>query len=176
MSSNAKIIFIIGGCKSGKSDYALKKAQEFQTGTKKFLATSLVLDEEMQDRVARHREQRRNSWETIETPFELPSVLSRNFGENSLLLVDCLSMWVNNMILKEYSEKELNNAFSSFVEALKNTRVPVILISNEVGTGIVPEDKLARRFRDYLGRLNQEAAACADSVFWTIAGLPVSIK
>lgn len=171
-----KITLVIGGCRSGKSSYALKLAHDFDSMKKRFLATSLILDEEMEDRVAKHRQERGNDWETIETPLELPQVLSRDYGRDTLLLVDCLTMWVNNMLLKDWSEDEIIAAISSFKRALQNVASPVVLISNEVGTGIVPESSLSRAFRDHVGKLNQEAAACADRVFWMVAGIPVNIK
>ena len=176
MVAQDKVTLVIGGCRSGKSSYALRLANDIDTGGKKFLATSLILDEEMEDRVAKHRQERGSEWETMETPLDLPQVLSRDFDQDTLLLVDCLTMWVNNMLLREWSEDEVIAAIYSLRRALENVEVPVVLISNEVGTGIVPESPLSRAFRDHVGKLNQEAAACADRVFWMVAGIPVNIK
>ncbi len=176
MILHGKKTLVIGGCRSGKSSYALDIAQSCDINKKKFLATSLILDQEMQDRVAKHRQERGGDWETIETPLDLPQELFRDFDADTLLLVDCLTMWVNNMLLKEWSEDEITEAFLSLGNALQSVKARVVLISNEVGTGIVPGDKLSRLFRDYVGRLNQETAALADEVIWMVAGLPVNIK
>ncbi len=176
MFSQKNITLVIGGCRSGKSNYALQLSEDFNLLKKKFLATSLILDEEMENRVAKHRQDRGREWETIESPLDLPAVLSREFEEDSVLLVDCLSMWINNMLLKEWSEEKIDQEFISFKNALSSVKSPLVLISNEVGTGIVPESRLSRKFRDYVGKLNQEAAACADRVICMVAGIPVKIK
>ena len=176
MTTYGKTTLVIGGCRSGKSRHALDISQNYNINKKKFLATSLILDQEMQDRVSKHRQERGSDWETIETPLDLPQELSRDFDADTLLLVDCLTMWVNNMLLKEWSEDEITDAFFSFGKALQDIKARVVLISNEVGTGIVPGERLSRMFRDYVGRLNQETAALADEVIWMVAGLPVNIK
>ncbi|MFW6415128.1 MAG: bifunctional adenosylcobinamide kinase/adenosylcobinamide-phosphate guanylyltransferase [Thermodesulfobacteriota bacterium] len=176
MVLHGKTTLVIGGCRSGKSSYALDIAQSCEINKKKFLATSLILDQEMRDRVDKHRQERGEEWETIEVPLDMPHELWRDYDADNLLLVDCLTMWVNNMLLKDWSEDAITEAFQSLGRALQSSKARVILITNEVGTGIVPGERLSRIFRDYVGKLNQETAALADEVVWMVAGIAVNIK
>ncbi len=169
------IIFVVGGCRSGKSGHALALAEKF--GSRRvFLATCMPADDEMRDRVAKHRQDRGNGWETVESPYLLPDAIRNYSPRADVLLVDCLTLWVSNLILNPDHQVAIADAFQELTRAMEAAACPVILVSNEVGSGIVPENKLARRFRDLVGWVNQKTAAAADQVVWMVAGIPVAIK
>lgn len=167
--------FVIGGCRSGKSGHAQSLAEQIE-GKKLYLATCVPHDEEMAERVRLHREQRGQQWETLEEPLELAAAIAAQSGNYNVILVDCLTLWASNLLLSPDKMPELNAACRALVQSLKTTRCPVILVSNEVGTGIVPENELARRYRDEAGLINQQIAAAVDRVIWMVAGIPVTIK
>ena len=171
-----KITLIIGGCKSGKSRYALEAADKLATGHKVFIATSVPFDAEMKDRVGRHRKERGGDWTTVEAPVRLADALKSNSGDDQVLLVDCLTLWINNLLMDTTDETVLQENFSELIKTLNQIDCPIYLVSNEVGAGIVPENPLARQFRDLAGGLNQAIAALADHVVWMVAGIPVQIK
>jgi len=173
-----EITFVIGGCRSGKSRYALDLAAKLSERQKIFIATCLPQDEEMRQRVARHRKDRGKTWITLEVPINLPKALTQNGSRGDVILVDCLTIWTSNLLtLKpKISEEEVIESVDNLTRALQTMRCPVILVSNEVGTGIVPENRLARQFRDIMGMANQRVAECAHGVIWMVAGIPVKIK
>jgi adenosylcobinamide kinase/adenosylcobinamide-phosphate guanylyltransferase len=169
-------ILVIGGCRSGKSSHALHLAEQIP-GQKIFIATCMPQDKEMEQRVLHHRQQRSNVWKTLEIPFLIPETINKHSLKGSVILIDCLTLWINNLIMDDEKDptkidKKIRNLTQSIVKA----ECPVILVSNEVGTGIVPDNKLARLFRDLAGFANQEVAACVDRVIWMVAGIPVIIK
>jgi adenosylcobinamide kinase / adenosylcobinamide-phosphate guanylyltransferase len=168
-------ILVIGGCRSGKSSYALYLAEQIP-GQKIFIATCTPQDKEMEQRVLRHRQQRSSVWETLEEPFFLPEAIHKNGRKGHVMLVDCLTLWINNLILNDDKPENIDNHIQKLTQSIEKVECPVILVSNEVGTGIVPENKLARLFRDITGFANQKVAACVDSVIWMVAGIPVKIK
>lgn len=166
---------VLGGCRSGKSKYAMHLA--VQTGLNKiFLATSLVWDQEMEKRVAKHKEQRGGGWTTIEEPYYLPQKIEEVNQPGRILLIDCLTMWVNNMLMQKWTEENISDQFDHLVKVTSSLEASSIWVSNEVGTGIVPENKLVRQFRDLVGYLNQMMARITENVYWMVAGLPVEIK
>ncbi|MBW2645765.1 MAG: bifunctional adenosylcobinamide kinase/adenosylcobinamide-phosphate guanylyltransferase [Deltaproteobacteria bacterium] len=169
-----EIVLIIGGCRSGKSRYALKQARGFKR--KVFVATCEVLDEEMKKRVEKHQEDRGPDWKTIEVPLALPDAIARCGAEADVILVDCLTLWISNMILKEKTEEYVMSRTDELLASIQKIDSTVILVSNEVGAGIVPENPLARMFRDVAGMVNQKVAACADKVVWMVAGIPAKVK
>jgi adenosylcobinamide kinase/adenosylcobinamide-phosphate guanylyltransferase len=173
-----EITFIIGGCRSGKSRYALDLAGKLSENKKIFMATCLPQDEEMRQRVARHQKDRGKTWITLEVPIDLPEAVTQNSSKGDVILVDCLTLWISNLLTKtqEVSEDEVIESVDNLTQAIQTVNCPVILVSNEVGTGIVPENQLARQFRDIMGMTNQRVAACADAVIWMAAGIPVTIK
>ena len=171
-----KITFIIGGCKSGKSRHALDLANQQAAGKNFFIATAVPFDDEMATRIDRHRKQRGSDWTTVEAPHQLPEAIRANCGENRLILVDCLTLWINNLLMDTTDETVLQEHISKLKNALKQADCPIYLVSNEVGTGIVPENPLARQFRDLAGVINQSIASLADRVVWMVAGIPVQIK
>ena len=171
-----KKIFVLGGCRSGKSGYALETAQNFAGDDKVFIATCIPRDDEMKLRVTRHQQERSRQWHTVEAPLDLPQAIVEAGGEASVLLVDCLTLWINNLLMENHDSEQILNQFQSLTRAVSSVTCPVIVVSNEVGTGIVPENKLARLYRDLVGSANQAVAECADQVVWTVAGIPVTIK
>jgi adenosylcobinamide kinase/adenosylcobinamide-phosphate guanylyltransferase len=168
-------ILVIGGCRSGKSSHALHLAEQFP-GQKIFLATCMPQDKEMEQRVLRHQQQRSSAWETLEVPVFIPEAIHKNSIKEHVILVDCLTLWINNLILDDDKPENIDNHIQKLTESIEKAECPVILVSNEVGTGIVPENKLARLFRDITGFANQKVAACVDQVIWMVAGIPVKIK
>ena len=163
------ILFVIGGARSGKSRYAESLAK----GHKFYVATAEVSDEEMRQRIEAHKKQRGEGWQTIEAPLDLVGELQKIDGRGNFILVDCLTIWLSNlMVVKLDAEREIE----LLSETLKKTKGRVVLVSNEVGLGIVPMNAVARAFRDDQGLINQRIAAIADEVVFMAAGLPLVLK
>jgi adenosylcobinamide kinase/adenosylcobinamide-phosphate guanylyltransferase len=165
------IILITGGARSGKSVRAEARARAF-AGKPVYIATAEALDAEMADRIARHRARRGNEWLERETPLELVAALDETDGGGARL-VDCLTLWLSNLL---HAGRDWTSATAELADALARQRSPVVLVTNEVGLGIVPDNALARRFRDAAGIMNQMIARAADEVEFVVAGLPVRIK
>lgn len=164
------IELVIGGARSGKSAYAEQQARA--TGLPvAYIATGEAHDDEMAERIAHHRSRRPADWRTVEEPLALAAVLRREAATSTCLLVDCLTLWLTNVLLAGCEDE-----IDALLAALPALPGHVILVSNEVGWGIVPENALARRFRDEQGRLNQRIAASADEVTLVAAGLPLTLK
>jgi adenosylcobinamide kinase / adenosylcobinamide-phosphate guanylyltransferase len=173
MTSQHLSTLVLGGARSGKSRHAEALARE--TGLRRlYVATAQAFDEEMTERIARHRADRSaDGWTTVEEPYGLPMVLARESKPDTVLLVDCLTLWLSNLML---GERDIEASQSAFLSMLRGAKGPVILVSNEVGMGIVPETPLGRRFRDAQGRLNQQVAALCPRVVFVAAGLPLVLK
>lgn len=171
-----EIILITGGCKSGKSHHALNLADNITGDKKIFIATCIPFDEEMKDRIRRHKEERSKTWHTIEEPVLLSEAISQWSAKSDIILVDCLTLWINNIMLQNADIDKISESIQKLVSSLKNSDCPVILVSNEVGSGIVPDNELARFFRDAAGLVNQKIASIANWVIWMVAGIPVVIK
>lgn len=171
-----KSVFVIGGCRSGKSRQALMIAESLAREKRVFIATCIAYDDEMKDRIARHRQERSRRWHTVEAPLHLPEAILEAGGAAGVLLVDCLTLWINNLLMEKHDTGQITDQVQSLARAVKAAACPVILVSNEVGTGIVPENALARLYRDLVGSANQAVAECADQVIWMVAGIPVTIK
>lgn len=173
MASLPPLTFILGGARSGKSGRAQRLA-EASGGRPVLIATAQAFDDEMRDRIARHRAERGAAWTTIEAPIDLPGAIAQLAdGVGSVIVVDCLTLWITNLIL---AERDIEAASAALLAACGATPHPVILVSNETGFGIVPLDPLSRRFRDEAGRLHQRVAAAADEVTLMVAGLPMTVK
>lgn len=170
------ITFFIGGCRSGKSTAALQRANSIGANRKIFVATCQPYDAEMKIRIERHRQARDAAWETIEEPLEIADVVQQQSGPQTVILVDCLTLWLTNLIVARADDTTINQRIETLKDALSNARGPVLLVANEVGTGIVPDNAMSRRFRDWAGSLNQQMAQCASEVILTVAGIPVPIK
>ena len=171
-----EIIFVIGGCRSGKSREALEMAEGMPGDRKTFIATCIPHDDEMQQRVAQHQKERSPSWQTVEVPIHLPETIVEQSRQTDVLLVDCLTLWISNLMLELEDDRKILACLPDLKRALNSAQCPVVLVSNEVGTGIVPENPLSRRFRDLVGSTNQAVSGQADRVVWMVAGLPVEIK
>jgi adenosylcobinamide kinase/adenosylcobinamide-phosphate guanylyltransferase len=163
---------VLGGARSGKSRYA---EGLITAGPPPwiYLATAQPLDEEMAARIAEHRARRRAGWTIVEVPLELASAIAANAGSGTPLLVDCLTLWLSNVML---AGCDVERACRQLTGALNDAAGPIVLVSNEVGLGVVPDNALARAFRDAQGRLNQDVAALADRVVLMAAGLPLTLK
>lgn len=162
------ITFVFGGARSGKSAYAEKLIEEQGGGI--YLATSEIWDEEMQARVNEHQIRRNDMWKTIEEPIEIAPIIEQ---ASQPMLVDCLTLWISNLMANEY---DIAQETEKLCQALMKTKSHVVIVSNEVGLGIVPDNALARSFRDYSGRVNQAVAQVAHRVLFIAAGLPLILK
>ena len=165
-------LFVIGGARSGKSAYAQERV-EAVPGRLGFIATAQALDREMEQRIARHREDRGARWRTFEVSINLPDALGEAARSSDAVLIDCLTLWLSNLILAECDVDTMTQGLVSTIAACP---VPLALVANEVGMGIVPENALARRFRDEAGRLNKVIAAIAQEVVLVTAGIPLFLK
>ena len=170
---------ITGGSRSGKSRHA-QQLGESLPGQKLFIATCPVTDEEMRQRIERHRLDRQGAgWQTVEETVDLEQALTAN-GAAEVVLIDCLTLWINNLLFTDAANSLDEEAVSvkarKLAEACRARSGVVIMVTNEVGLGIVPENALARRYRDLVGRCNQEIAAAADKVIMSICGIPLNVK
>jgi len=170
----AKIILILGGARSGKSNYALSLAKNQKKVA--FIATCQGLDKEMRGRILRHQKSRPKSWKTFEEPKELANLLVKMGNVFDCIVIDCLTLLVSNLILSGHKEGGIFKKIKALLAELKKKKAKVIIVSNEVGLGIVPASKLGRNFRDIAGRVNQIAAKEADEVYFTISGIPIKVK
>ena len=171
-----EIIFFLGGCRSGKSRLALELCDSLPGDERVFLATCVPRDEEMRKRVARHQQERALSWRTVEAPTGLPAAIADHSREANVILVDCLTLWISNLLLDKGADENIMARIAELIQTLDSAECPVVLVSNEVGAGIVPEYEISRRFRDLVGSANQAVAAKADRVVLCVAGIPVDIK
>ena len=161
---------VLGGARSGKSRFALARA-ESTSSRLVMIATAEALDAEMAERIARHRAERGARWRTVEAPLDLARAL-RSLTRDDCAVVDCLTLWLSNLM---HAERDLEAEWAALIDALAGP-VDAILVSNEVGWGVVPDNALARRFRDEAGRLHQRLAGEAERVVLVVAGLPLILK
>jgi adenosylcobinamide kinase/adenosylcobinamide-phosphate guanylyltransferase len=167
------VTLVIGGARSGKSRHAQALA-EAHDGELVFIATGQAFDDEMADRIARHRADRGPRWHTVEAPIALPDAIAQAARPGTAILVDCLTLWASNLML---ADEDVAAHVDRLEAALAGAAgAAVLLVSNEVGWGIVPDNALARRFRDVAGTINQRIAARADRVVLVAAGLPLTLK
>ncbi|HXH45066.1 MAG TPA: bifunctional adenosylcobinamide kinase/adenosylcobinamide-phosphate guanylyltransferase [Bradyrhizobium sp.] len=165
------VILITGGARSGKSTRAEKRVRAF-AGRPVYIATAEALDGEMAERIAKHRARRGTDWVEREVPLDLVQVLVATDGTGARL-VDCLTLWLSNLM---HAERDWEREVNALAAALLELESPVVLVTNEVGLGIVPDNALARSFRDAAGIMNQTIAAAADEVEFVVAGLPMKLK
>ena len=170
-SSLPAVTLVLGGARSGKSTYAEALIEAAGGGV--YLATAEALDGEMSERIRVHRARRGAGWETVEEPLALPAAMARCAAAGRPILVDCLTLWLGNLM---GAERDIDAETDALAMALPTLAAPVIFVSNEVGLGIVPATPLGRAFRDHAGRLNQRVAAAADRVVFVAAGLPFTLK
>ncbi|MBC8017115.1 MAG: bifunctional adenosylcobinamide kinase/adenosylcobinamide-phosphate guanylyltransferase [Verrucomicrobia bacterium] len=176
----ARTIFITGGARSGKSRYAEQVTLGFG-GNPGYLATAQPLDQEMGERIIRHRQRRGDAWQTIEEPLHLAQALAGSDGIFGAILVDCLTLWLTNLLflhedLGDETENRIMEDVQRLTMTLRGMTTPVIIVSNEVGMGIVPEHRLGRIFRDIAGQANQIMAAAADEAWLVVSGIPLQLK
>jgi adenosylcobinamide kinase/adenosylcobinamide-phosphate guanylyltransferase len=178
MSSRGKLVFVTGAARSGKSFFAEKMALKLE-GQVIYIATCVPGDDEMLDRVSRHQARRPAHWQTIEEALD-PVLVIKEFDElGHIFLLDCLTLLVSNLLLQtniELGEEQLLQKITELAMVSRESAADVIIVSNEVGWGIVPGDPLSRLYRDIIGRANQTIAAYADEVYITIAGIPIELK
>jgi adenosylcobinamide kinase/adenosylcobinamide-phosphate guanylyltransferase len=170
MSGNTTLV--LGGARSGKSAFAEQLVAE-AAATRVYLATATAGDEEMRERIAHHRARRGDGWRTIEEPLALVEALSREDRAANAVLVDCLTLWLSNLM---HANKDVDAETRQLAALLREAKAKIVLVSNEVGLGLVPETPLGRAFRDAQGRLNQQVAAVATDVAFIAAGLPIWLK
>lgn len=170
-----EITLITGGARSGKSS-AAENLLRLQSAPVLYVATYLreSPDAEMEQRIARHRDQRPKEWETVENRLDLSQIVKSLGGK--ILMVDCLTVWLGGCMMKGWSDDTILAEIDKTLDALRTYQARAVLVSNEVGLGIVPGDPDSRRFRDLNGWVNQRVAARADRVIWVVAGIPVTIK
>lgn len=175
-----KVTLVLGGARSGKTAYALSLCERYRARV--YVATAQARDEEMRERIAAHRVERGSAWQTIEEPLALgdalhcasgDKVVSPVSADETVVLVDCLTLWLSNLM---EAERDLKAETEALISALERCRCSVVLVSNEVGMGLVPQTSLGRAFRDAQGRLNQEIARVADEAVFVAAGLPMRLK
>ena len=171
MVDQIQVTFILGGARSGKSTFAEQLAE--QCSSPVYLATGQAFDDEMRQRINEHQSQRGKHWTTVEEALELPAAITRLAKPQNVVLVDCLTLWLSNLL---HAQHDVDAAITALVASLSATQGSVILVSNEVGLGIVPDNALAREFRDHAGRLHQAVAAVAQRVYFVVAGIPTVIK
>jgi len=169
-----KITLILGGARSGKSTYAASLAKKYRKVA--FIATCRALDKEMAERIKLHRKARPKGWKTFEETGKIESLLPKIGDGFDCIIIDCLTLLVSNLILSGIKEKQILQKINAMLVNLRKKKAKAIIVSNEVGSGIVPRNKLGRNFRDIAGKVNQAVAKEADAVFFTIAGIPTKIK
>jgi len=176
------MIFVTGGARSGKSSLAEKMARD-RGGAVTYIATARAGDDEMAERIASHRQRRPDGWETIEAPEDLPGVVEDALAAcEGTVLVDCLTVYISNVLLSqgiasaERMRRAVDHEMDRMVEVCRGGNGHVIVVSNEVGMGIVPENTLARTFRDAAGRANQKLASAAEEVYLCVSGIPLKVK
>lgn len=172
MESFGGSLLVIGGARSGKSRHAQAMA-EATGGELVFIATAQAFDLEMTERIAQHKADRSAGWRTVEAPVDLVEALIAEDCDGRTILVDCLTLWASNLLL---SEADIDGRIADLEACLPAMAAKVVFVSNEVGSGIVPDNALARRFRDIAGTLNQRVAGVVEQVDFVVAGLPQRIK
>jgi len=170
-----RIFFITGGARSGKSAFAEKLAGDIP-GKRAYLATAQALDAEMVARIEHHRLRRGSAWDTYEEPLAITELLKKLSGRYEVVLLDCLTLWLSNIMARTGSNDEISARVDELTSGLRDFAGACIVVSNEVGLGIVPDNPLARRFRDLAGFANQKLAQASDEAYLLAAGIPMKIK
>ncbi len=171
----SELILVTGGARSGKSGYAQYLAKSFKRKVI-YIATAEALDSDMKKRIRLHKKSRDKSWVTIEESLCVLGAVKKLSADRRVILLDCLTLFISNLILKGLSDKAVYSEVKSILKALKRRAEAVIIVTNEVGSGIVPDSKLGRRFRDLQGKVNQIVSGEADCVYLLVSGIPVKIK
>jgi adenosylcobinamide kinase / adenosylcobinamide-phosphate guanylyltransferase len=168
-----KIVFILGGARSGKSTFALQEASVVE-GKKAFIATAQALDDEMRLRINNHKKERGKGWVTFEEPLYVSRLMQDVKNSHDVVLIDCLTLWLSNIM---HAGFDINETVGEFIDVISQDSPALLyIVSNEVGMGLVPETELARTYRDHLGYINREVAKAATDVSFLAAGIPLKIK
>lgn len=170
-----EIIFILGGARSGKSLYATKIAKEAAKRVL-FVATANPIDKEMRLRIELHKRNRPSGWKTVEEPRDLITPIKNLPKKFNLIIIDCLTLFISNLLEEGYTDRGIENKVNIILKMLKRSNFTSVLVSNEVGLGIVPDNPLARRFRDLSGKINQRVASAANKVYFMTSGIAVEVK
>jgi adenosylcobinamide kinase / adenosylcobinamide-phosphate guanylyltransferase len=169
------VTLVLGGARSGKSRLAEQLA--FEAEAVAYIATARPCDAEMAEKIRRHQEERPKGWRTVEEPLEVGLAVAVNARSSGYVIVDCLTLFAANLLEASQGDTTvIEQRVTRLIEALRAPGCPVVLVSNEVGSGVVPAYELGRRYRDLLGEINQRVAACADHVLLMVAGLPLTLK
>ena len=171
-----KITFILGGARSGKSDYAAEQARRIGKGAVAYIATGEAKDAEMKRRIALHRKSRPAQWKTYEEPLCVSRLLGRIRGERGVIVLDCLTLLVSNLMLRKVPQEAIEQEMQMIISGFRQKKASAIIVSNEVGLGIVSSNRLARDFRDTAGAVNKLVAKLSDDVIFMISGIPCTIK
>lgn len=171
-----KITFILGGARSGKSQFALKIAKGKGTAKVAFIATCQALDDEMDERIKLHKKLRPGQWATFEEPLRVAAVVKKIRSEYDFILIDCLTLLVTNLLLKKKTPEEIKSEVGAIIDELKKHKGSSVIVSNEVGLGIVPNTRLGREFRDIAGQVNKIVAQRSNKVFFMVSGMPLKIN
>jgi adenosylcobinamide kinase/adenosylcobinamide-phosphate guanylyltransferase len=171
----SELILVTGGVRSGKSGYAQHLARSFKRKVI-YIATAEALDSDMTERIRQHRKSRDKDWLTIEEPLDVLGAVRKLSADRRVMLLDCLTLFISNLILKGLSDKAVYSEVRSILKVLKRKSGAAIIVTNEVGSGIVPDSELGRRFRDLQGRVNQIVSGASDSVYLMVSGIPLKIK
>lgn len=172
MTDKNRSVFVLGGARSGKSRFAEELAVK-TGGRLHYLATGRAFDDEMAERILHHQARRSGEWRTYEAPVDIAAVLERLDSAENVVLIDCLTLWLTNLMMEN---ADIEAAFARLEAAIVSVKARMIFVSNEVGLGIVPENRMAREFRDHAGRLHQRIATLAGEVYFVAAGLPLKMK
>ena len=170
----SRLIFVLGGARSGKSSFALQKGKA--QSSRAFLATAEALDSEMADRIQKHKRSRGKGWNTFEVPIQLTEWFESEGASYSSVVVDCLTLWLNNLLQDKVQVRHVPSRIRKLLIAISMCPAQVVMVSNELGLGLVPGDAVSREFRDAAGRINQLIAAEADEVYFLVSGIPLRIK
>ena len=169
-----QIVFVTGGARSGKSSFALEYASKYKS--KVFIATAEPIDKEMSDRIKAHKKQRGLDYKTIEEPVNLAQAISDLENNIEIAVIDCLTVWLSNLFYRIKDYDKIQKYIDQFIKSVDQCHCHLVIVSNEVGMGIVPANELTRRFRDRAGNLNNKIAQIADAVVLMVSGIPVTIK
>lgn len=171
----SRIIFVLGGIRSGKSLFAIKAAKErSKRKSVTYIATGLTTDKEMEARISAHKKSRPDGWQTIEEPTELEGAISQL--KHRVVIVDCINFWVNNLLTKKYTQQKILSTIEAVLNLIRQKNIVVILVSNEVGLSLVAPYKSGRLFQETLGKVNQTISSYADEVYFIVSGIAMKLK
>ncbi len=170
-----RVIFVTGGCRSGKSQFALDYANR-HFHKKLYLATCEPLDEEMVRRIEHHKLRRGSDWQTVEEPIKIAEAIKQHGKDMEVILLDCMTLWFSNLLMRKKEDREIMNELDKLIDTIRQAQSSFVIVSNEVGMGLVPGEPLGRRFRDLSGMANQKIAEAADRVVFMVSGIPIFMK